>query len=376
MRPKIFFRVLFVCYQPHHWVGNARALAESLVSDGLYVTILCTPKARTSVEAWARNFPARRAPKIASFSGSGNLSKMKFLMELALTSVMIQTATLVVTTHGWAKGKLWNSALGKNLVLWHGTPAKAIWGPNLPVPKFWVSSGPWETKYISRPEIGLSKTEILSIGYPRWRYMEDIKLPADLETLDKRLQREKRGKKVALLALTYEGIDVFGHSLRALIQDLSEALESNGFLLAIRFHPNNILFGEHKPFEELFGDHVLNWSLPDTHETGIALRNTDLLITDFSSIWVDYLRLSRPMVMLRWRGFPKTLSPLASLFPGIVVRDTDELAGLFRKARKGSPVFGVSAQQEKSYESSARELFGSEKNSSKDSFVSKIRGLR
>ncbi|CCH79246.1 Teichoic acid synthase [Nostocoides japonicum T1-X7] len=81
--------------------------------------------------------------------------------------------------------------------------------------------------------------------------------------------------------------------------------------------------------------------VPDSLPTGSALALADVLVTDYSSIFFDYLPLGRPVVFFtpdddRYRADRGTyLAP--SELPGPVVTTVEELAAVVRQAHSGGP---------------------------------------
>lgn len=78
------------------------------------------------------------------------------------------------------------------------------------------------------------------------------------------------------------------------------------------------------------GDRVLNLGTPMIPETQILLRHTDVLVTDYSSIWVDYLLTGRPMIAFVYdqRAYQSERGLLYDydhIFPGPIV---ESYAGL------------------------------------------------
>jgi CDP-glycerol glycerophosphotransferase (TagB/SpsB family) len=142
--------------------------------------------------------------------------------------------------------------------------------------------------------------EVLSLGLPRYDLLsKDFQLPDDLAEQESRIMLLKQGKRLALYAPTFRE-----NSISPLVQsygelvNVSDFFASRGWMLGVRLHPYDIAGVSRTrsgPFIPLLAQ--------DFPETNVVLRNSDLLITDFSSIWVDYLLLDRPIV-----GFARDLS--------------------------------------------------------------------
>ena len=73
------------------------------------------------------------------------------------------------------------------------------------------------------------------------------------------------------------------------IGKLKSLLESNNAILGIKIHPNapSINFGSLP---------IINLSESPCPEVGVFLRKADVLVTDYSSVWVDFLLMDRQIV--------------------------------------------------------------------------------
>jgi CDP-glycerol glycerophosphotransferase (TagB/SpsB family) len=73
------------------------------------------------------------------------------------------------------------------------------------------------------------------------------------------------------------------------IEQLNSLLQSKNAVLGVKIHPNapSIDFGSLP---------VINLSESPCQEVGIFLRKADVLVTDYSSVWVDFLLLDRQIV--------------------------------------------------------------------------------
>ena len=100
------------------------------------------------------------------------------------------------------------------------------------------------------------------------------------------------------------------------IAKLKSLLESNNAILGIKIHPN-------APSINFSSLPIINLSESPCPEVGVFLRKADVLVTDYSSVWVDFLLMDRPIVSYcpdfsnyeETRGF---LYDYSLVFPGRV----------------------------------------------------------
>lgn len=171
---------------------------------------------------------------------------------------------------------------------------------------------------------GLPRNDLLITPKPFLRV-----LPSLAEE-DNKINELKRERKLILYAPTYrdKGMENFVRPFNdAETSELLTVLEKHNAVLGIRDH----IFSSGSCSHSL-QDNDLIIELPSSSysNTNLLLASVDLLITDYSSIWVDYLLLKRPIIgfcpdlddYLELRGF---LYDFQSTFPGPLTRTTQEL---------------------------------------------------
>lgn len=169
--------------------------------------------------------------------------------------------------------------------------------------------------------------EILEIGSPR----NDMLITGDRELITDRVRRTLRlpaGKKVILYAPTWRDDEFYGRgrykfTLHLDIPQFPRELQEE-YVLLVRRHPNAVddLLGEDSDF--LFDVS----SYPDVRDLLVA---TDVLITDYSTISLDFVNTGRPVLFYAYdlvkyrdnlRGFYFDLEHEG---PGPVLQTTDEV---------------------------------------------------
>ena len=257
----------------------------------------------------------------------------------------LNQAKLVVTTHGPIKVK----RKSINLDLWHGFPLK---GMNL------MDRGEKKKASINRIDYSVSLSQTYSTllnscfgtdgnkfiitGYPRNDYLFTSHGKKILQDI---LEIDLSEKKILLFMPTYRqtqetnkkdgaksGENFFGFaSFKP--EKFNSFLEENGLFFLFKLHPN-----EEEIFKESFSSNLSNIQLLlgstlAKHETDLykIVNASDMLITDYSSIYFDYLLLDKPIIFTTPdlssyednRGF--LVSPLSFWMPGPICFTYDEL---------------------------------------------------
>lgn len=135
-------------------------------------------------------------------------------------------------------------------------------------------------------------------------------------------------KKKILVAITMNEKNNFKYDIFA-NQDLNNFLAENNFVMYIKPHPHD----EHKFNKEVFSnfknifilsDEVFSQKEIDFYQ---ILNQFDLLITDYSSIFFDFLLLDRPILFLKDETFQRgfLLEDMESFVPGPIFNNLNEL---------------------------------------------------
>jgi len=250
-------------------------------------------------------------------------------------------ANYVFYTHG----ALFNYSPPKRKVvinLWHGMPIKRIWrgvpGSELPLSTYLVSTSAFFSNVLVEAS-GFRPDQLLATGLPRNDFLTTVR-PESVEHVA-RLRGDAHRliffmptyRNSARGFLTQDGTEtntVLGLS-EADAQQLRRWLERNHCKLLVKPHPMSINAG--KPFE---GD--AHWAMIDEQalfNDGLGLyellAQVDLLVTDVSSVYVDFLITQRPQILYfpdmerykETRGL--LLHPLEDYSPGPIAQTFAEL---------------------------------------------------
>jgi CDP-glycerol glycerophosphotransferase (TagB/SpsB family) len=188
---------------------------------------------------------------------------------------------------------------------WHGTPLKAMFFADSGDTKSNLKRILWLNKKISAFIVS-SKLEAATLaecflinprkfyylGQPRNDIL--LKNPAD-KTLPNIIGTIPEYKKVILYCPTYRRdapteffpFDDFD------LQHLNNFLEENKIIILLRGHVYN-----KKSEKENFSERVIDFGFEICNDVNLILPEVDIMVTDYSSIYIDYLLLDRPCIFV------------------------------------------------------------------------------
>lgn len=195
--------------------------------------------------------------------------------------------------------------------LWHGTPIKKIRfhldnkdsqvyaARQAPITDLLTSNSNYDALLMSSA-LNIPRYNVIDTGLPRNDFLlcEDKQLPfLDLYGDSEKLERLKYGfLKVILWAPTFRGHPRDLKDPLALTQSqqqqLCQLLEKQNACLWLRTHKFSKVTGL-----EVLLNHPNVFDVSTITNSNIILRFSDLLITDYSSIWIDYLLLDKPIII-------------------------------------------------------------------------------
>jgi len=232
-----------------------------------------------------------------------------------------------------------------SIQLWHGIPLKHL------------REYEHEYTYFVTPSRKLEKVFkkvfkascFLNLGYPRNDIFFRKELPEDLINVDTEnfyyvRDQKKQGKKVILYAPTYREITIEGKHEDVIDYEKMETfLQKKNLLLLLKFHPFVGLKKE--PFvksqQETLAQGKRIRLLSPNKDIYPILKYVDILITDYSSIYGDFLLLNRPVIFFPYdinnyvKGRGKFLLNYNLYTPGEKVYTFDELIDALEKILKG-----------------------------------------
>lgn len=170
--------------------------------------------------------------------------------------------------------------------------------------------------------------DIWVTGNPRNDYLIlNEQLPRDLADQEQLLLDKVKGRTLIIYAPTWRKFKAefipFGEED---IHRLAKMLAKNNAVLGLRLHPK-----DEDKFAELYANpSIICVSSRLFPETQVVLRNSGLLVTDYSSIWLDYLLLEKPVIAYcydndEYKQKMGTIWDIPNLFPGKIAFSPAEL---------------------------------------------------
>ena len=346
-------------YELHaHWrnrpIEPGTVFYESFSGNGM----LCNPEAifrrllerddtRGLKHIWALNDLEAHADTIAEFAGDDRVSFVStrspaYLKALATSRYLVNNATFPVD-FGKRPGQTY-------LNTWHGTPLKRMGYDiaggalgtanivrNFVQADYLLAANPFmaEQMYESAYKMRNIYTGlIIEEGYPR----------IDLQVQDDAGRARMRGRltaaglpvgdrKIVLYAPTWKGT-TFGRpeddvdELLARVRRLESRIDGEKYVVLLKTHQSvHKMIGERSELARML--------VPNDLPTNAVLGVTDVLVTDYSSIYFDFLATGRPVLFLTpdiddYAGY-RGLYFEPEDWPGPAVRTVDELAALIRR---------------------------------------------
>lgn len=226
---------------------------------------------------------------------------------------------------------------------WHGVPTKYMGyehtaervenarGParNFLSADYLISANEFMTEIMYRRAYkmdGLYKGKILEVGYPR----SDLLINADIDKVYKKIQDAglRTDKKIILYAPTWKGqlynqLEYDVNEFKETVRKFSDNIDKSEYRIYLRVH--------YFLYKILADDPELKEILvPFTIDTNELLSVVDILISDYSSIFFDFLTTKRPMIFyvpdLKDYESGRGLYVPVDTLPGLVSSSLDEVA--------------------------------------------------
>ncbi len=314
--------------------------------EAIFRKLLDSPDLAGLQHIWALANPRRHRCTIREFAGRRTVRFVKYgsaayYRALATSQYLVNNATFP-QDFGKRDGQTY-------LNTWHGTPLKKM-GFDMPngavesantvrnflAADYLLSTGAFMTQQMYESSYKLSgifRGEILEVGYPRI----DRQFLEEPDQADARSRLEAAGlpigdRKIILYAPTWKG-STFSRPI-----DDIDSLLAHVAVLESQLDPAKycVLLKTHQILHEVAAarPELSRMLVPNDLPTNVILGVTDLLVTDYSSIFFDYLATGRPIVFFApdledYSSNRRLYFPPAEL-PGPLCRTGEELADAIR----------------------------------------------
>lgn len=320
-------KVIFIVKSRTIFSANHRATCEYLLKEKVDCEIAVFAPGGTPPEI-AAELSRHGVRLFESFS----LSYLRYLLR----------SSLVFVSHSIRDSYISSPCSGRVVVnYWHGATYKKIENRmgNLDVSKeklieknamiydYLVASCKGDQELMSQ-SFGVTKDRVLPLGLPRYDLLKDniglLKFSQKTHDFFNNLKSEN--EQVIMYAPTFrESVESPLASMPAsFLDELNLYLAGINCHLVIRphYYDKTELSQEYSQISML-----LHWDHP---ETNMILSMVDLLIVDYSSIWIDYLLTDRPIIFLQldydhYSGHERGLNYERDFLPGELVSTYDGL---------------------------------------------------
>ena len=249
---------------------------------------------------------------------------------------VISSAKYFVSANG---PPLWKSSNQIAIELWHGIPLKTI-GNLFPTVDYFISTSKFSSLIFSF-SLGIKVSKFIPLGQPRCdalfmpsqKAMENLSqiLGADVTEYTKTIMYLPTFRDYDSKATSRISLELINNS------KFRDFLSQNNVLFIVKPHPH-----DEKLFEKYESDHIKIIKNEELLSRFLTLYDilpaVDILVTDYSSVYFDYLLLNRPIVFYipdlekyrETRGF--LLEPYEKWTPGDKARTLEELVVALEEA--------------------------------------------
>ncbi len=322
--------------------------------EAIFRALLADPGQQHLRHVWVLADLTAYASTVAEFRGDARVrfvrrGSVAYHRALATAGLLVNNATFP---------PVWGKRPGQTyLNTWHGTPLKAMGYDesqggrgavnvlrNLMMADYLLSTSAFMSEQMYEHAyrlVNIAPGEIVEVGYPR----------TDLQFGDERHREETRERlrsagvrlpshdRLVLVAPTWKGESF--HTPRNDVADLADLVDDlegrlpDGHRVLLKVHQQVYRFASTEP--RLAGRLV-----PNDVPTNAVLGVTDVLVTDYSSIFFDFLSTGRPVLFhtpdrQEYDGYRGSYLPVEEL-PGPQSSTTVELAELITSIGSGSPL--------------------------------------
>lgn len=317
-----------------HTMDNPRAVFEEVKNDPSIIKVILRKRGQIVATAAIEGVNVI-AVNVETLRGAYYLAVSRFILTGYGLGGLCSYSAQITSKH-------------KVIQLWHGIPLKRI-GKLFPGEKYWDTETPKYTATVcssARDQdimaaafAPVPKQNVWLCGLPRNDLFlkDEMNLPADYRQQLADLRRRLDGRRFVLYAPTWRatenGIYAFSDEERQALDALSRR---HNVAFGIRAHAN-------RRIQDAYADSLNAGSIlfvNDLPDVNVLLRITDVLVTDYSSIYIDFLLTGRPILHFTYdiddyvneRGF---LYDLDEALPSKWFRSVSELLAQLDSALEG-----------------------------------------
>jgi CDP-glycerol glycerophosphotransferase (TagB/SpsB family) len=279
------------CTWDRHWhtLDSPRAVLEALSADPS-ITAVVLQKVRSS-SGEDRNTPGVRFVKAESLRGAWHLARSRVVLIAYGMRGLSSYATGLTRKH-------------IIIQLWHGIPLRRIgrlfpretwWADETPKYSAMVASSEKERDHLSQAFAPVPREEIWLTGLPRNDFFlgDETALPADYRDHLDGLRKQLAGRRLVLYAPTWRDREEDHYQFSPEeSQRLSEVLRRHKTVLGVRGHSNVRHLSRYTTDSDVAEIITMN-HIPDVN---VVMRETAVLVTDYSSIYLDFVLTGRPIL--------------------------------------------------------------------------------
>jgi CDP-glycerol glycerophosphotransferase len=300
--------IAFMPREGSRYIDNVAHMYEQLRIQGLLPSgayLLVTTQSKTA-RAWRKK---------------GRQAKFYIPRRPGILLRYLRTSVVITDSWQWVKGYRYACFAGaKKVQIWHGIPLKKIERSNLQgrtkkgMARGWELTHQWMRGRYPRYDLLVSTSDffaehafspsfladkVVNTGYPRNDYSfskpdERPDVSKDEKIIQLIKSQKKRGKRIVVYTPTFR--DRSGGPFSGTVPNLFELKEfavANDIVFVVKLHP----YVTYKIPNYMWPDVV---SYRPSADAAPLMDLSDLLVTDYSSIYFDYLLLDKPIVFFAY----------------------------------------------------------------------------
>lgn len=314
-----------VCAYEHTLSGNERALFEQVKDDPQITKVILTRSKAIELSGAHVHILALQS-----------LKGQEFLLKSSIIFIKHTPRVNVLYPLDPAKHKFIN--------LWHGIPLKRVGIASLDLHTQYqeikqehsklyksIASSAIDKMAMASAFYPLTYNDIWLTGLPRHDFIlrSEKNLPLDFQQESSRLDKALSHKKLILFAPTFRNDpnDSYTFSQQEKEQ-LFNTLEEHNALLGIREH---MAEKKHTYLQQLQHESVIDLNADNYPNIELLYRKADLLITDYSSCFIDFMLTGKPMISFAYDYTRYTKEErglfydLEFAFPGKICQNSETL---------------------------------------------------